>query len=188
MTVKEMAPGALSPYENNPRKNETAVDAVAASIHEFGFLQPIVVDADGVIIAGHTRKKAAERLGLKTVPVLIADDLTEEQARAYRLADNKTAELSEWDFDLLVDEMGAIESINLESFGFEKPTEIDASEPEEQTELITLDFSFPVEEYESVDATLRAQGTPEAYKTNGSKKGNQLYKVFKKWQAQKTLL
>lgn len=85
----------LIPYANNPRINDNAVDAVAASIKEFGFKNPIVIDNCNVIIAGHTRLKAAEKLGLKTVPVIRADDLTEQQAQAFRLADNKTAELAE---------------------------------------------------------------------------------------------
>ncbi|HBJ38540.1 MAG TPA: chromosome partitioning protein ParB, partial [Planctomycetaceae bacterium] len=86
------------PYESNPRVNDKAVDAVAASIKEYGFSQPIVVDTYGVIIVGHTRLKAAQKLGLEYVPVVVACHLTPEQARAYRIADNKTAELADWDF------------------------------------------------------------------------------------------
>jgi len=92
---------SIRPYESNPRVNDQAVDAVAASLKEFGFRQPIVVDADGVIIVGHTRWKAAKRLGLAMAPVHIATDLTPEQIKAYRIADNQTATLAEWDFDLL---------------------------------------------------------------------------------------
>ena len=89
----------IKPYpENNPPINDAAVDAVAASIQEFGFRQPIVVDADGVIICGHTRYKAALKLGLEKVPVHVAKDLTPEQIKAYRIADNKTAELADWDY------------------------------------------------------------------------------------------
>jgi DNA modification methylase len=91
----------VKPYESNPRINDDAVDAVAASIRGFGFRQPIVVDAEGVIIVGHTRWKAAQKLGMPVVPVHVATDLTPEQIRAYRIADNKTAELASWDFDLL---------------------------------------------------------------------------------------
>jgi len=92
---------AIRPYEGNPRVNDQAVDAVAASLREFGFRQPIVVDADGVIIVGHTRWKAARKLGLAKVPVHVAKDLSPDQAKAYRLADNQTNTLAEWDFDLL---------------------------------------------------------------------------------------
>src|SRR5215467_2844395 len=90
---------SVKPYPGNPRINDQAVDAVAASIREFGFRQPIVVDADGVIIVGHARYLAALKLGLKKVPVHVAKDLTPEQIRAYRIADNKTADLSDWDYD-----------------------------------------------------------------------------------------
>jgi len=91
----------IRPYEGNPRVNDQAVDAVAASLAEFGFRQPIVVDADGVIIVGHTRWKAAKKLGLAKVPVHVAKDLSPEQIKAYRIADNQTASIAEWDFDLL---------------------------------------------------------------------------------------
>ena len=91
----------ITPYPGNPRVNQHAVDAVAASIRRFGFRQPIVVDEAGVIIAGHTRYLAALKLGLKKVPVHVAAGLSPEEVRAYRLADNKTGELAEWDYDLL---------------------------------------------------------------------------------------
>jgi len=98
----------IRPYERNPRINDQAVDAVAASLAEFGFRQPIVVDADGVIIAGHTRWKAARKLGLAKVPVHVATDLTPEQVRAYRIADNKSGELAEWDLDILPIELAEL--------------------------------------------------------------------------------
>ena len=82
----------IKPYERNPRLNDNAVDAVAASLKEFGFRQPIVIDGDGVIVCGHTRYKAAKKLGLAKVPVHVAKDLTPEQVKAYRLADNKTGD------------------------------------------------------------------------------------------------
>jgi site-specific DNA-methyltransferase (adenine-specific) len=98
----EMRPiASIKPYENNPRQNDAGVDAVAASIREFGFRQPVVVDEDGVIIVGHTRYKAALKLGLEEVPVHVASGLTPAQAKAYRLADNQTATLSAWDDDKL---------------------------------------------------------------------------------------
>jgi DNA modification methylase len=91
----------ITPYERNPRINDKAVDAVARSIQEFGFRQPVVVDPDGVIIVGHTRWKAAKQLGLDRVPVHIAKDLSPEQIKAYRIADNKLGELSDWNYELL---------------------------------------------------------------------------------------
>ena len=113
-----MAPGEITPYEKNPRLNDGAVDYVANSIREFGFRQPIVVDKDHVIIAGHTRLKAAIKLHLKEVPVIVADDLTPEQVKAYRLADNKVGEMALWDYDLLDLEMAGIEGFDMEDFGF----------------------------------------------------------------------
>ncbi len=112
----------IRPYENNPRLNDDAVDAVAHSIREWGFRQPIVVDGDGVIVCGHTRYKAAQKLGLEKVPVHVANDLTPEQVRAYRIADNKTAELAEWDMDLLAVELGALREldVDLASLGFDE--------------------------------------------------------------------
>ena len=91
----------LIPYENNPRNNDMAVDAVAASIQQFGFKNPVIIDKDGVIVAGHTRYKAAKKLGIVEIPCVSADDLTDEQIKAFRIADNKTAELAEWNEDLL---------------------------------------------------------------------------------------
>ena len=98
----------------NPRVNDDAVDAVAASIREFGFRQPIVVDADGVIICGHTRWKAAQKLGLEKVPVHVAKDLSPEQIKAYRIADNQTASLAEWDYDLLPIELADLQACNFD--------------------------------------------------------------------------
>lgn len=120
MQIEEMRVADLIPYENNPRKNDEAVEAVAASIKEFGFKVPIIVDAENVIIAGHTRLKAAQLLGMDTVPVIRADDLTDEQVKAFRLADNKTAELAGWDFTALEDELAALDNIDMTKFGFEK--------------------------------------------------------------------
>jgi len=109
----------LRPYENNPRNNEQAVEAVANSIKEFGFKVPIVATIDGEIVNGHTRFKAAKFLKLKTVPVLIADDLTEEQIKAFRLADNKTGELADWDVELLYSELDELTGFDMTMFGFE---------------------------------------------------------------------
>ena len=108
----------LKAYENNPRNNDAAVDAVANSIEEFGFKVPIVITKDDVIIAGHTRLKASLKLGLATVPCIVADDLTEGQIKAFRLADNKTAELASWDFSKLESELASIE-MDMSQFGFE---------------------------------------------------------------------
>ena len=118
MQIEELYLKELIPYANNPRNNDGAVDAVASSIKEFGFKVPIIIDKENVIVAGHTRLKAAERLGLEKVPCIRADDLTEEQVKAFRLADNKTAEMAEWDFDLLKEEISSICGIDMQEFGF----------------------------------------------------------------------
>lgn len=108
----------LKPYENNPRFNDDAVEYVANSIKEFGFRVPIVIDKNNTIVAGHTRYKASLELGLEEVPCVVADDLTEEQIKAFRLADNKVSEKASWNFELLDEEMEDID-INMEDFGFE---------------------------------------------------------------------
>ena len=114
MSVELRPLDAVRPYANNPRQNDDAVEAVAESIRRFGFRQPIVVDADGVIVAGHTRYRAAQRLGLATVPVHVATDLTADEVRAYRLADNKTAELASWDTSMLSIELDALRGAGID--------------------------------------------------------------------------
>ena len=115
----------IKAYENNPRRiSEQAVDAVAESIKNFGFKVPCVISADNVIITGHTRVKAAEKLGLKEVPCIIADDLTPEQIKAFRLVDNKTSELTGWDFEKLDLELEEI-NFDMSDFGFEFHKEVD---------------------------------------------------------------
>ncbi len=112
---------SIKPYENNPRKlSDTAIEKVAMSLKEYGFRQPIVVDKDRVIVAGHTRFRASKKLGLKNVPISIIDNLTEEQINAYRIADNRTAEESEWDNELLKMEIKELEAkdFKLDLLGF----------------------------------------------------------------------
>lgn len=109
---------SIKPYEKNPRKNENAVQYVANSIQNFGFKNPIIIDENKVIVCGHTRRLAAKELGLKEVPCIVADDLSEEQIKAYRLADNKTAEMSMWDDGLLKLELDGIIDIDMSEFGF----------------------------------------------------------------------
>jgi ParB-like chromosome segregation protein Spo0J len=130
----EMRPiGSIRPYENNPRLNDDAVDAVAASIKEFGFRQPIVVDEDGVIVVGHTRYKAALKLAPAEVPVHVAVGLSPAQARAYRIADNQTATLSSWDEDRLPFELAELQrmdfDLDLTGFSADRLAELLAPEP-----------------------------------------------------------
>ena len=134
LQIQYMTLDSLIPYEKNPRNNKEAVPLVAESIKTFGFKNPIVIDKDNVIVAGHTRYKAAKKLKLKEVPCIIADDLTEEQVKAFRLADNKVAEAAEWDFDLLGEELDGIFDIDMEIFGFEFSME------EELTEAVEDDY------------------------------------------------
>lgn len=153
MEIKSMKLEELKVYENNPRKNDEAVPYVAASIKEFGFKVPIIIDKDKVIIAGHTRYKAAKELKLKTVPVIVADDLTEDQVKAFRLIDNKTQELSSWDFGKLLDELNSlIDDIDMTQFGFAPIGEEEeggdkASQDLDQGEELDLD-DFEDEKFE----------------------------------------
>lgn len=145
MQIYDKPLGWLTPYENNPRNNDEAVEPVANSISEFGFKVPIVATSDGEIINGHTRWKAAKKLKLKTVPVIIADDLTEEQVRAFRLADNKVAEIAQWDIELLLSEIESVDNLDMTLFGFtdsdytlddfeDEETDTDISEDEIESE------------------------------------------------------
>lgn len=136
MTIIDKPIDELIPYANNPRHNDDAVFAVANSISQFGFKVPVVVDKENVIVCGHTRYKAAQKLGLKTVPCIIADDLTPEQINAFRLADNKTAELADWDMSKLEEELeGLANDFDMEDFGF---TELETLD--EPSEIADDDF------------------------------------------------
>lgn len=121
LNVKMVPIGDVVPYEKNPRLNDQAVDAVASSIREFGFKVPIVVDSKGVVVSGHTRLKAAKALGLAEVPVIVADDLDDTKIKAFRLADNKVAELADWDESLLIKELEELDDLNYDmgQFDFE---------------------------------------------------------------------
>ena len=135
----------LIPYENNPRINDEAVEYVKNSIKEFGFKVPIIIDKNNVIIAGHTRLKSSLELGLKEVPCIIADDLTEEQIKAFRLADNKVSEKSQWDFSKLDEELDSILDIDMSMFDFENINDINLDDyfeenikEEEKEEIKTI--------------------------------------------------
>lgn len=156
MEIVMMNIDEIIPYENNPRKNDDAVEAVANSIKNFGFKSPIVVDANKVIVNGHTRLKASKLLGLTMVPVIIASDLTEEQCRALRLADNKTAEIASWDKKLLMKELESIDWEGLEmdmtDFGFDnifdsKPKEVTHDDFEEGQYIPATPYSMQGDVY-----------------------------------------
>lgn len=128
MNIIEKPINEVIPYEKNPRINDNAVPAVMKSIEEFGFKVPIVIDKNGTIVTGHTRLKAAKKLGMKTVPCIVADDLTPEQIKAFRLADNKVAEAAEWDMELLNEELDGIVDIDMSDFNFSDITDSPSSE------------------------------------------------------------
>lgn len=145
MVIADIAISELKEYENNPRHNDGAVEAVAASIREFGFRVPVVIDRERVIVTGHTRVKAAKLLGLESVPCVVADDLTPEKVKAFRLADNKTGELAGWDFAKLEAELAELDAFDLDMtlFGFDAVEDVDidgffedAEEKEKEPKLI----------------------------------------------------
>jgi ParB-like chromosome segregation protein Spo0J len=129
MNIVIKKPSELSEYENNPRNNETAIETVANSIREFGFRVPIVISKKNVIISRHTRLKASLKLELKEVPCIVADDLSEEKIKAFRLVENKTAELATWDFEKLEKELAGI-NMDMPQFGFE---DLEAEIPDNAT-------------------------------------------------------
>lgn len=141
----------IKPYENNPRHNEKAVDGVANSIKKFGFKVPIVVDKNYVIINGHTRYLASQKLGLESVPVIVAKDLTPEQVTKYRLADNKVGELADWNLEMLGDEIAELKDVDFGELGFNEielmiltediePEEFDKNEIEEYSKRADRDI------------------------------------------------
>lgn len=118
MDVKNFSLADLKPYEKNPRNNDNAVDAVAKSIEAFGFKVPIVVDKNNVIVCGHTRYKAAQKLKLESVPCVVADDLSPQQIKAFRLADNKVSELATWDDAFLLEEINDLSAFDIDMADF----------------------------------------------------------------------
>lgn len=147
----------LIPYINNPRQNDNAVDAVASSIKNFGFKVPIVIDSDNEIVTGHTRLKAAKKLGLEEVPCIVAEDLTTEQIKAFRLADNKVAEFADWDFKLLESEFNELKGTDLFT-GFED-FEIDSF----TSNIDVDDFFEETEEHHSSPKTATCPNCGETF-------------------------
>ena len=142
MKVIDIEIDKLIPYEKNPRKNDKAVKFVARSIEEFGFKVPIVVDSHMTVICGHTRLKAAKKLGLESVPCIIADDLNEEQIKAFRLADNKVSEQAEWEWDLLDGEINDILNLDMADFGFVFEEAEEATPKEKKNERLRTDEAY----------------------------------------------
>ena len=194
MKVQNISLTDIHPYARNPRKNDEAVKNVAASIREFGFLVTLVIDREHEIVAGHTRFKAAQSLGMKEVPCVIADELTEDQIKAFRLADNKVGELAAWDMDLLPLELADIQ-MPMTDFGFEAISDEDFSENftlddgekkpfqqisitvhDEQAKLILAAIKY-VYEQNAVTETF----------TNENHNGNGLYEVVREWAVMKKM-
>ena len=179
----------IKPYENNPRINDDAVKYVANSIKEFGFKVLIIIDENNVIVAGHTRLKAAKKLGFEKVPCIRADDLTENQIKAFRLADNKVGEIATWDFNSLAVELANIENINMSNFNFE-PLDVSPDDfgnsfilPDgEKPEICTMTFTVHEKQKELIEYAMNLV-KDEAVETfgNSNKNGNALYEVVKQW-------
>ena len=188
----------LQEYKYNPRNNEKAIDGVAESIKEFGFKVPIIIDREGLIIAGHTRLKAAERLGIREVPCIVADDLTPKQIKAFRLADNKTAEFAEWDFELLEKELAELTAfdVDMSAFGFDESIfdegfSMDFELPDEETpKTRTITLSLCEEQYTvamaCIDFVLENNLIAHDF-GNNNKKSNALFEAVYQWAEQKTL-
>jgi len=198
MNIQHLPLGELHPYERNPRKNDNAVPAVAESIRQYGFLVPLVITADHEIVAGHTRYKAAHSLGLETVPCVVADELTEEQIKAFRLVDNKVAELSEWDVDLLPLELADLAdlAVDMSAFGFDVVAEDGFGEdftlkdgnkkPFQQISLTLHDKQ--AELFRAAIAHVYANKEVNATFGNENRTGNGVYEVFRQWAEDKKLL
>lgn len=187
MEIIEKKVEELIPYDNNPRKNDEAVDKVAESIKEFGFKVPIVIDSNDVIVTGHTRLKAAKKLGLKSVPCIQADDLTDEQIKAFRLADNKVSEFSVWNLERLDEELESID-IYMERFGFTDDQKVEVYEEEEATEsdFVTLSFQLHEEQKSFIEESMQkvAEEITETF-GNTNKNGNSIYEIVRQWTEQR---
>jgi hypothetical protein len=194
MNIQTLPLKDIHPYARNPRKNAEAVKGVAASIREFGFLVPLVIDRNHEIVCGHTRYKAAQSLGIKEVPCVVADELTEDQIRAFRLADNKVGEMAQWDMDLLPLELQGI-MLPMADFGFQTISD------EEFTDKFTLDagekkpfqqISITVHDEQAklmlaaIKYVYDQQAVSETF-GNENHNGNGLYEVVREWAALKKL-
>ncbi len=184
----------IHPYARNPRKNDEAMKNVAASIRQFGFLVPLVIDRNHEIVAGHTRYKAAQFLGLKEVPCVIADELTEDQIKAFRLADNKVGEMAQWDMDLLPLELADI-VMPMTDFGFQAISDDDFSDQftldaGEKKPFQQISITVHDEQARLILAAIKYVYDQDAVKetfTNENHNGNGLYEVVRQWAEQKKL-
>ena len=192
MQIVEKKIEEIKPYEKNPRKNDSAVEQVANSIKQFGFRVPVVIDKDNIIVCGHTRYKASKKLGLDKVPCVVADDLTEEQVKAYRLADNKVSELAEWDFNILGEELEGIFDIDMTDFGFDEAvtdedygTDFTLADGD-KSEICKITFIFHEKQKELIEYAMSVvkDDITETF-GNENKRGNQIYEVVRQWAEQR---
>lgn len=181
----------LIPYINNPRNNDESVGLVASSIKNFGFKVPIVIDTQNEIVAGHTRLLAAKKLNMDTVPCIVADDLDDNQVKAFRLADNKVAEFSKWDDELLWNEISNIDGLNMADFGFEifdaDNFGLDFELPSgEKNPLQQITFTLSDEQAEFIKEQLKHVDTEQQDNyANENRNGNAIYGIVKQWAEQK---
>ena len=202
LNVKEISIDLITEYENNPRFNDEAVGKVAESIKEFGFKVPIIIDKDNIIIAGHTRYKAAKELGIDKVPCIVASDLTPEQVKAFRLADNKVSEFSSWDEGKLYNELMELQTMdfNIESFGFdikevmgiEDNFNTDFELPDsDKPQSRTITLSLVEEQFDIINSCTDYVIENELIKNtygNANKKSNAIFEVINEWAELKNLL
>ena len=195
MKIVEKPNAEILPYENNPRINDAAVEPVAKSISEFGFKVPIVIDSSGVIICGHTRFKAAQRLGLETIPCVIADDLTDDQIKAFRIVDNKTSELATWKIDDLNAELAALSEFDMKSFGFDvsaiegvdiSPDKFSeefslSSETNAERQKFQIQAIFHKKQAKLIRQAMNSVGEPKETFGNTNQAGNMIYEIVRQW-------
>lgn len=194
MNIKTLKISELKPYKNNPRKNEEAVEQVANSIKEFGFKVPIIVDKDYNVVAGHTRLKALQKLGIDEVECVIADDLNKQQIKALRLADNKVSEKAQWDFNLLDSELAEIFDLDMTAFGFaggvvDNDYGTDFTLPDgDKSELEQITFTLHNKQAEliryAMNIILENEEITETF-GNSNKNGNAIYEVVRQWAEQR---
>lgn len=183
----QIALSALAPYPNNARTHsDEQVEMIAKSLQEFGFVNPILIDENNMIVAGHGRVMAAKKLGMEKVPYVRVEGLSENQIRAYILADNKLAELAGWDFKLLGLELGELSDIDMTQFGFEDFTvdnfDTDFSLPDgDKSEFCQMTFTLHNDQKEEIERAIAEVGECRETFGNTNKNGNALYELIRQW-------
>lgn len=190
MKIKDIDVNSIKPYEKNAKKHpEAQIEQIANSIREFGFKQPLVIDKNNVLVIGHGRLAAAMSLGIEKVPCILADDLTPEQIKALRLADNKTNE-SDWDMDFLDIELDDITDIDMSQFGFElfSPDDFGTDftlEGGAKPEICQMTFTLHEEQRREIELAIATVGECADTFGNTNRNGNALYEVVREWAEQR---